>query len=127
MLKTPHLQLTDHGREPVPDQLAAQVLDRHHPVLGEGGKAWPLTQVVLDLLQQLHRRIRHRHPPGLAVLMGQGEAGAIHSDHGPGRLHHPLQPDQKITRPGQHGLQLTHGPRDKLPVHRHPRSFVVQS
>jgi hypothetical protein len=32
---------------------------------------------VLDLLQQLHGRIRHRHPAGPAVLVGQGEAGAI--------------------------------------------------
>jgi hypothetical protein len=30
-----------------------------------------LPEVVLDLLQQLHRRIRHRHPPGLAVLMAK--------------------------------------------------------
>jgi hypothetical protein len=118
------VELADHRGDPVPDPLAAQVLDRHHPVLGEGGKAWPLPEVVLDLLQQLHGRIRHRHPPGQAVLVGQGEAGAIHPDHRPGRLHHPLQSDQQVPFLGQGGPQLTHGPRDELPVHRHPRSFV---
>jgi hypothetical protein len=64
---------------------------RPHPVLGEGGQAWPLAEVALDLLQQLHRRIRGRHPPGLAVLTGQGEAGAIDPDDCSGYLHHPSQ------------------------------------
>jgi hypothetical protein len=64
---------------------------RPHPVLGEGGQAWPLAEVALDLLQQLHRRIRGRHPPGLAVLTGQGEAGAIDPDDCAGYLHHPSQ------------------------------------
>jgi hypothetical protein len=94
--RPPHLQLSDHDRDPVPDQLAAQVLDGHHPVLGEGGQAWPLAEVALDLLQQLHRRIGGRHPPRLAVLTGQGEAGAIDPDHRPGYLHHPSQPGQQI-------------------------------
>jgi hypothetical protein len=83
-----------------------------------------LTEVVLDLLQQLHRRIRHRHPPGPPIRMGQGQAGAIDPNHRPGRLHHPPQADQQVSFLGQGGPQLSHRPRHQLPVHCHPRSFV---
>jgi hypothetical protein len=107
------------GRRPAPCTSPG----RPHPVLGEGGQAWPLAEVALDLLQQLHRRIRGRHPPGLAVLTGQGEAGAIDPDHRPGYLHHPSQPGQQILGL-RHGPQLGHAPCDKSTIHRCPWSFA---
>jgi hypothetical protein len=36
-----------------------------------------IPEVVLDLLQQPHGRISGGHPPGRAILMDQGEAGAV--------------------------------------------------
>ena len=89
------MELADQGVDPGPGWRGPQVLDADGLVLGVGLEVGAFAEVVLDLLQQLHGGVGGGHPPGLAVLMHQGDAGPVDLQDRPGGLGDSQQPDQQ--------------------------------